>query len=74
MSRWKRKLMVGVAVAATGIVTQFSGCGEYWAYAGATGVNFCSILNCEDNPFFDFCGANPLLVDCPNAVTDTTTT
>lgn len=75
-SRWRRNCLVSAAALSLGMLTQLSGCGEYFTLAGITGVNFCSILNCESGTFFDFCGSNPLLIDCPNVgtTTDTTTT
>lgn len=68
MSRWQRKVVVSLAAMSLGLTTQLTGCGEFFALAGVTGVNFCSILNCEGGTFFDFCGTNPVLIDCPNAV------
>lgn len=70
MARLQRKVIVSAAAVSLGLLTQFTGCAEFFALSGITGVNFCSILNCEEGTFFDFCGANPLLIDCPTATVD----
>lgn len=68
----KRKIQVLALTCGVGLTFQLGGCLDYYTYAGVQGINFCSIFNCEGSTFFDICGTNPLLADCPNVIDDGT--
>ena len=67
MTGARRKLLMLVAVCATATLFQGfpAGCGQYFATAGITSIDFCSIFNCESSTFFNLCSPVPLLADCP---------
>ena len=67
MSRRNKKLAAWFAVAAAGTSFQFNGCLEFAASSALQSVDFCSVLNCEDGAFFNFCAPIIILSDCPAA-------
>ncbi len=64
----KKKFWVAAVVCGSGMVFQYlpTGCNNYWAAAGATSLDMCSILNCTGGTFFNMCEPVPLLMDCPS--------
>lgn len=73
MSRanWKRRLMIATLVVGGGTVFQNigGGCGNYFAALAVGAFDFCSVLNCTSGSFFNLCGANSILIDCPTTTT-----
>ena len=65
----KRKLLAAVLAVGSGMVFQYQphGCIDYGVQTVATSFNFCSVINCTGSTYFDPCGTNPILKDCPNA-------
>ncbi|MBN2448674.1 MAG: hypothetical protein JXO22_18250 [Phycisphaerae bacterium] len=63
----RRRIVVALVCAAATMFGSFGGCAEYYAQAGITSIDFCSIFNCDSSTFFNLCEPVPLLADCPNA-------
>lgn len=62
------KLYTLAAALAGGTVFQLipTGCAPVAGTFAAQVFNFCSVLNCSENTFFDLCNPNfPILLDCP---------
>ena len=71
-SKLRRRLVATTLVLASATSFQFlSGCGNYFLEIGLASFDVCSVLNCTGSSFFDFCGSNSILIDCPD--TNTTT-
>ncbi len=66
----RRRLLAAAFVLASATTFQFlSGCGNYFLEIGLGSFDFCSVINCTGSTFFDFCGANSILLDCPDQTT-----
>lgn len=61
----RRWLGLAVTVASVGVMFQLPSCTPFFSRQTLSSFDFCSVLNCEGSTFFDFCGDDPLLVDCP---------
>ncbi|MFN0134812.1 MAG: hypothetical protein ACKVS9_01700 [Phycisphaerae bacterium] len=62
------KLYTLAAALAGGMVFQLfpTGCAPTLGTLGVRSFNFCAVLNCNENTFFDLCNpAAPILLDCP---------
>lgn len=64
-----RRRLFAAALLAGATSFQMAGCAAYWEEALVSAFDFCSILNCTGSTFFDFCGSNSLLLDCPDLQT-----
>ena len=69
----KRRLWVAVAVCAVGMVFQYipTGCTNYLTAQVLTAFDFCAVLNCTGETFFNFCSPTVLFTDCPTTTTTT---
>jgi len=64
----RRRLLALLTAASLGTVFQVflpGGCADYALATGLSAVDFCSVFNCTQGSFFNFCAPVRLLVDCP---------